>query len=797
MKKILNILSAPWLMAICLLLFAISMATATIVESRFGTPVARNYFYNAKWFEAILFIGALNLLTAIFTHKLYRIEKFSIFLFHLAFVVILVGAGLTRYLGFEGQMQIREGESSNLIVLGNNTQKVLPFSLFLTKFIIDYYPGSMNPSGFESQVILKDDQQGINRSHRIYMNHILKHRGYRFYQSSYSEDMKGTVLSVSKDAAGTLVTYLGYLLLALGMAWSLLNRNSYFTSLITKKQSITLLLIIFCLSSTFALPADSLPAIPKEQAEKFGSILIRDYQGRTKPMSTLASDIFRKVSRNTSYNKQNPMQVMLGILVFPEKWQEEKIIYLGTQASELLEINDTRASLHECYLGEGKFNTSQPAYSALQKSPASRSKDDNAIIRVDERLNILFHWFMGNMLTIFPNSNDSTGRWYNPINSKGVFLTADSVFVDNVIPFYLSEVRKSIKSNDWSLPDKLVESIIKYQRDNGLDLPGTTKVKLEQWYYKTTIFQYASYLYLFFGLFLLVFKLIDVFTAKNKFNFIQLGLSFAIAAVFLFQTGGMAIRWIISGHAPWSNAYESMVLISWSAVLAGLIFNKKNKFSGAIAALMASVFLTAANMSWMDPQITNLVPVLKSVWLVIHVAIITSSYGFLGVGSLMALVNLFLMAFQTNKNHKQVSVSIDNLTRIVEVTLIVGLYMVTIGTFLGAIWANVSWGRYWGWDSKETWALITAIIYAFVLHLRMIPGLKGKVLFNSMSLVAFSSVLMTYFGVNFYLTGLHSYAHGEAAAVPVAVYYSLAFLVLLIISASNRHKKFHSKSLIQ
>jgi cytochrome c-type biogenesis protein CcsB len=791
MKKILQFLSSPSLMAACLLLFAVSMATATIIESRYGTPIAKHYFYNAKWFEAILFIGALNLLSAIFVRKLYRLEKLSIFLFHLAFVIIILGAGLTRYIGFEGTMQIREGESSNVILLGDNTQKTLPFSLFLTKFIIDYYPGSRNPSGFESQVVLVDDQQGIKKNELIYMNHILKHRGYRFYQSSYNEDMKGTILSVSKDATGTAVTYFGYLLLALGMAWSLINKNSYFKSLVTKKQVISIVLLFFSIVPSFSRQTDSLPVIPKEQAEKFGSILVRDYQGRTKPISTLASDIFRKVSRKTSYNNQYPMQVMLGMLVFPEKWQNVKIIYVGSQASELLKLNDTKASLLECYLGQGYFNTSKLAYEISLKSPATRSKAENAVIRVDERLNILYHWFMGNMLTVFPNRSDSSGKWYNPINIKGTIFTADSVFVDNVIPYYFGEVKNSISSNDWSIPNKIIESIILYQRNNSSNLPNDREVKFEQWYYKTDIFNYTTYLYFLFGFLLLIFQLVVVFTGKEKFKLIQIILSGAIAGVFLLQSVGMGVRWYISGHAPWSNAYESMVLIAWSAVLAGLIFVKKNKMAASIAALMASIFLMAANMSWMDPQITNLVPVLKSVWLVIHVAVITCSYGFLGIGSLMALVNLIIMAFQSQKNHQRLSVSIDNLTCIIEVTLIVGLYMVSIGTFLGAIWANVSWGRYWGWDSKETWALITIIVYAFVLHLRMVPGLKNKVLFNVLSLFSFFSVLMTYFGVNFYLTGLHSYAQGEPASVPWFVYFTLIILTLISLLAAYKSKKFN------
>ena len=245
---------------------------------------------------------------------------------------------------------------------------------------------------------------------------------------------------------------------------------------------------------------------------------------------------------------------------------------------------------------------------------------------------------------------------------------------------------------------------------------------------------------------------------------------------FAFHTLGLIIRWYISGHAPMSNGYESMIFISWVTLLAGFIFSKKSKLVLSATAVLASLTLMVANLSFMDPQITNLVPVLQSYWLTLHVSVITGSYGFLGLGAILGIITMILYALENTKNSQRISDTIDDLTVINYKSLTLGLYLLTIGTFLGAIWANESWGRYWGWDPKETWSLITMMVYSFVIHSRMISAFKSKFAFNILSLFAFFSVLMTYFGVNYYLSGLHSYAGGDPVPVPVFVYIAVLSL---------------------
>jgi cytochrome c-type biogenesis protein CcsB len=266
-------------------------------------------------------------------------------------------------------------------------------------------------------------------------------------------------------------------------------------------------------------------------------------------------------------------------------------------------------------------------------------------------------------------------------------------------------------------------------------------------------------------------------------------LSWVLFAGFLFHTFGLGIRWYVAGHSPMSNGYESMIFISWVTLLAGFIFSRKSPFALSATAVLAGMTLMVAHLSFMDPEITNLVPVLKSYWLTLHVSVITGSYGFLGLGAILGIISMILLSLSDKKNIERISVTIDELAVINYKTLTLGLYLLTIGTFLGAVWANESWGRYWGWDPKETWSLITIIVYSFVIHSRMIPGMKDIYTFNLLSLFAFSSVLMTYFGVNYYLTGLHSYASGDPIPVPVFVYVAVIVLASLSMFAYMKYRK--------
>ena len=387
--------------------------------------------------------------------------------------------------------------------------------------------------------------------------------------------------------------------------------------------------------------------------------------------------------------------------------------------------------------------------------------------------------YKGDFLKFFP-LKDGTHNWTSADEAlKTAAGKEDSLNLRTIIPLF----SEAVQSGNVATARQISESVSGYQtRFAKYDLPSKSKTNAELLYYKLKIFERLFPFYATTGLIMLIGLIVMVIRGRKETSLFVKGLAWLLFAGFLFHTLGLGLRWYVAGHSPMSNGYESMIFISWVTLLAGFIFSRKSAFALSATAVLASMTLMVAHLSFMDPEITNLVPVLKSYWLTLHVSVITGSYGFLGLGAILGLITMILLVFSNDNNRERISSTIDELTIINFKTLTLGLYFLTIGTFLGAVWANESWGRYWGWDPKETWSLITIIIYSFVVHSRTIPGLKDIYTFNLLSLFAFSSVLMTYFGVNYYLSGLHSYASGDPVPVPSFVYLTVIALTGIFIT---------------
>jgi cytochrome c-type biogenesis protein CcsB len=395
-------------------------------------------------------------------------------------------------------------------------------------------------------------------------------------------------------------------------------------------------------------------------------------------------------------------------------------------------------------------------------------------------------------MKIFP-LKDGTHNWGSAEEAmKNPVSKEDSLYLNNILPL----LNEALQTNNTVTARKITESVIGYQeRFSGYSLPSELKTKAEILYYKLGIFEKLFPFYATAGLIMLIGLIIMVIRGNRKTSLFVKTLGWLLFAGFLFHTSGLSLRWYIAGHSPMSNGYESMIFISWVTILAGFIFSRKSAFALSATAVLAGMTLMVAHLSFMDPEITNLVPVLKSYWLTLHVSVITGSYGFLGLGAILGIITMILLALSNSGNQERISNTIDELTVINFKTLTLGLCFLTIGTFLGAVWANESWGRYWGWDPKETWSLITIIVYAFVTHSRMIPGLKNIFSFNLLSLFGFSSVLMTYFGVNYYLSGLHSYASGDPVPVPAFVYIAVIALAALALTAYLKYRGFKKEAI--
>ncbi|UII76057.1 cytochrome c biogenesis protein CcsA [Flagellimonas sp. HMM57] len=1032
------------LMAVLFLVFATAMAIGTFVESQYSTETARIYIYNATWFEAIMIFFVINFMGNIFRYKLLTFKKWPVLTLHLSWILIIVGAFVTRYISYEGMMPIREGNSENrfysdktyltvfvdgdvggetrrkvleddilvtaegkrsslpwksdfngqsfkisfvdfmdgakkdlvmdengkeylkiveagdgerhehflengqvasihnvLFALNKETtgainiytdgndyqinspfegdfmrmadqlrgtvasdslqtfqlrslynmagmqfvipeplikgsygivkvpedeiteatqdalvvsitangqtleQKLLggqgtsnfsdkvqvggldfslsygskiyelPFSIQLNDFIAEKYPGTeAGYASFMSKITVEDER---NFDYDIFMNHVLDHKGYRFFQSSFHPDEKGTVLSVNHDLWGTWITYIGYFLLYIGLMGIMLFGKTRFRDLakslqkVQKKKAALTVFTLFISLFSFAQETsqnhiaeptsaqiDSViksTTVSKEHAEKFGALVVQDEGGRMKPLHTFTSELLRKLSGKDKFRGLDSDQVFLSMMLNRVAWYHTEFIVtnLGSKQNdsirEILKVKKGEKYIKATDLFDAAGMYRLKPYLEEATSTTNPNKFQKDFIKLHERFTLLEMALSGQTLKVFPLLNDENNKWISAVEFRsGQYQVQDSLyanFMANALPYYLNTLQNSIATGDYTQADKLLEAFKQNQKNHGSEvLPSNEKIKVEIVYNKLDIFNKLYKYYMMLGVFLFFVLIFRIFKEREIWKAATYFFKGIIVILFIWHTAGLILRWYISGHAPWSDAYESILYVSWATLGLGLLFIRKSDLTLAASTFVASMLLFIAHQSWVDPAIGNLVPVLDSYWLMIHVAVIVGSYGPLTVGMILGVTALLLMILTTKKNKERMEINLKELTIINELALTIGLVMLTIGNFLGGQWANESWGRYWGWDPKETWALISIMIYAFVLHMRFVPALRGRWFYNFMSVAAYGSIMMTYFGVNFYLVGLHSYAQsGSAAITPDYVkYIVLGILVLGAIS---------------
>lgn len=711
-------------------------------------------------------------------------------------------------LGGKGKMGIPQsfkmGDLEYTLIYGSKVHE-LPFDIKLNDFIADKYPGTESSyASFESQVTVIDNADNNTFDTRIYMNNVLDYKGYRFFQSSFDPDELGTVLSVNHDFWGTWVTYIGYFLLYFGLMAILFDKNTRFANLKrkldkvkAKKVALTALLLFFTFSGysqqhlhqqTSEKQIDSLLQrykVSEEHASKFGRLIIQDAGGRMKPVNTFSSELLRKVSKSDTYKGMNADQAFLSMAMLDQAWYNVPVIYLkrGNDSLRAVAGIDKKAkyaSLADFFDEKGAYKLSGILEEAYREPVPNQFQKD--FMDIDKRINLFYSALTGQILKVFPIPNDKNDKWvsYLEINeTTGTSLDT----IKNVLPFYLQTLSKASQDGDYELSDSLLKGLTKYQHKYGAEvMPSDDKVEAEILYNKYDIFKKLFSWYMYAGLLMFLFVIVKIFNTKKWVHISVTTFHVIIGLLFVLHTAGLIARWYISGHAPWSNAYESVIYVAWATMFFGLAFGRKSQLTVAATAFVAAMVLMVAHWNWTDPEIGNLVPVLNSYWLMIHVAVIVGSYGPFTLAMILGLVAMILMIF-TNKNNKQImDLNIKELTYINELALTVGLVMLTIGNFLGGQWANESWGRYWGWDPKETWALVSIMVYAFVIHMRFVPSLRGTWIYNFFSVLAFAAILMTYFGVNFYLTGLHSYASGEVRTPMYFFWMALGVFILGIFS---------------
>lgn len=663
----------------------------------------------------------------------------------------------------------------------------LPFYIFLDDFVIHRYPGSDSPSSFDSHVSVMDNQKNALFDYHIYMNHILHYKGWRFFQSSYDEDELGSVLSVTNDEWGIRITYLGYILLTLTMILSLFWKGTSFRYALrklsnSKSGKLVGMFLIALLAGTTVANAQSetvgsQTATKKEVYEELAALSTIDRGGRIKPLNTLFYELSRKIVGKTSFDGQPAHEFIPDLMIFPDRFFGLRMIEADQNVVEdLLGEKRKAVSLSEL-LAEGdggrKYLLRPAVDAAYKKAPADRSAFDNEVIKLDERVNILLMLQHGEFMNVFPHPVHPAKEWYNS-NSSVAMGGMDSVFVKTGIPY----LESSIFHGEWDRALLFVRGIHDYQQKYAKEiLPSESKIRFEMAYERLNLFSKLALIFGILSFISLALIALSMFFGSRIWTILLKGVHYILWLMFIVQGAGLIIRWYISGHAPFSNGYEAMLYVSWAGLLIGLILSYRNYLLLFVTGVFAAAPLLVAHLNLMSPELTNLVPVLKSYWLTIHVATITTSYAVFGFIAVVSLLNLILMAYFKPTGNRFNAV-VDEFTVLNQVLLPIALFLITIGCFLGGVWANESWGTYWSWDPKEVWCLVSILVYSFVAHMHHIKGLQGRYFLNLFLFFSFSTILMTYFGVNYFLGGMHSYGKGAAFDLSAGTWIFFGFLLV-------------------
>ena len=793
--RFLRLLSASVTLYVLLIGYIVVLGIATFVEEAKGTAFVREHFYYAWWFILLQGILGIQLIVIFFCRKWFRRQNWGNLLLHFSFLWILVGAAITHFAGKEGIMHIREGETVDYMFVGERMERqTVPFRVTLTDFRLKRYPGSHSPSSYESDLVVF--HQGREEKVGVKMNKVVNVEGYRLFQSSYDPDERGTVLTVSYDCPGMQITYIGYVFMVLGFLGICFGRNSRFSRLRgemskfrTDKKVWLLLIGLFCVG----VSGNAAPDVSREHAAEFGRLVVQNPKGRLEPVNTWTSAILRKCYQAKTYKGLTSDQVFLNLIANPARWVQEPFIKVKNRTilEKLGKTGQSFIAWQDILDEQGQYLLATEVEKAYEKSPAQRSSYENDLLKLDECVNIVYQIFQGQFLAIFPHEGDAAGKWYSAGDDLSVYQGKDSLFVARIMVWYKDELAQGLQNGNWTGADRVLEMIRTYQQAKNKVIPmDEQKIKAEILYNQADVFSWCRKFYLILGGLLLGFVFAWMMNEKKGLKIVCRALIFGIGTVFICHTLGLALRWYIAGYAPWTNSYESMVYAGWMIVLGGLVFARRFYVLPALSALLGGVVLFVAGLNDMNPEITPLVPVLQSYWLMLHVAVIMAGYGFFAICALIGLFNMSLILGVRPRNRQKIGSTIQELTLLNEMAMILGLVFMTTGTFLGAVWANESWGRYWGWDPKETWALISVVVYALVLHIRFIPGLSKSIfVFNMCSVWAIASVLMTYFGVNYYLSGLHSYGKSDAELMPWPFVIGIVVMIVISVLAGYKYKK--------
>ena len=718
MKKLKHILS---LLTIALIL---AMAAGTVVEMRHGNDYALGHVYGSWWFVALWALLALGIIVMMISRKSWK--RPVVCALHSSVLLILLGALLTMTTGQHGEMTLQPHVDNKQFTIekhGESRIEALPFSLTLDRFEVETYPGTHTPMDFVSYLQIRDG--GTTTDAKISMNNILKYRHYRFYQSDYDEE-GNSVLSVAHDPWGVGVTYAGYLLLLVALIGMFFERNGQFRTLLRKASASASVLLALFLTVGAALPASAANkprTLPKESADKMGQMYVM-YKGRVCPLQTLAKDFTTKLYGNARYRGYTPEQVFSGWLFYTNDWQNEPIPRIERD---------------------------------LKRGKQREAEEKKQII------NMLLN---SQLLKIYPHADSAQQvTWYSQNDQLPLEIPDDEYLF---IRKQMSLCKEYVVLGDFAALNELFEKTKIYQEKYSLgQVQPKVQYRAERIYNQLSVGRWLAMVTITLGLICFAAALICLGKGRKIYRPVRVVAVVWMSLLCVFLALVFILRWIAGGHVPMAGSFDSMNLLALSICIITLIITKVethhgtslqdtgNKYEMALPAglLMTGIVLLVQMMGGSNPPITHLMPVLSSPLLSLHVTVIMIAYALLFFIMLNGISAVIVLLTQpTNTQY------LDRLRNISLIMLYPAVALLAAGIFIGAVWANISWGNYWSWDPKEVWALITLLVYIAPLHSTLWKSFQKPLFFHLYSILAFLSVLITYFGVNMLLGGMHSYA---------------------------------------
>ena len=739
------------------MIVVVVMAAATIVEKDQGTSYVSEYIYGAWWFSSL---WALLTAVAVFYFIRRRVRRPSVVALHLSFVVILAGALLTHLTARQGAVHLRTGETTNHYQTPDLQEHTLPFTISLRHFEVQYHEGTQAPSDYRSHIVINGSEQRV-----VSMNKIVSYSGVRLYQSSYDEDLQGTILALNSDPWGIPVTYAGYALLFVSLVWILIDPKGAYRQLLRRAA--------VCLVGCCAMTATASPRVlPQETADRFARLFVV-YNDRVCPMETYALDFTKKLYGKRSYQGLSAMQVLSGFIFWPDEWRQQPLIRIkGAQLRQTLQL-PAYCSVNTFFNADMGGYILGPYVEEYYRGEHDAFHKD--VAKTDDRLLLVMELGQGIPLRLFPVTTEGVTTWYAPEGKLDSGIdNATQQFIRHTFGLLGQEAR----AGHWQRVDDIVDKLKQYQQQYAASsLPTDTQQAAEHLYNKVpfaTLLFMANLTLGFLALAFFIWQMVNPApksSGQRQANvattvtggFAVGGLTLLLAVSLAMLTVALALRWIITGHVPMANGYETMLTMAWLVMALSIVASRRFPIALAFGFLLSGFFLLVSHINQMDPQIGHLMPVLNSPLLSIHVSVIMMAFALLSITFICGLTALVLQAIaamrhRTDDTRQALSHQQERLALLSRLMLYPALTTLGMGIFIGAIWANISWGTYWSWDPKETWALITFMVYAVVVHTQSLPVFRRPMAYHLYVTLAFLTILMTYFGVNYFLGGMHSYA---------------------------------------